>query len=179
MCGTDCLDLIKTRRSIRKFENTPIPETDIQRIIEIGVSAPSAGNCQPWRIVVVTDKSIKERLARGAFDQKFIATAPVILAVCGMPAESAQRYKERGTSLYVFQDTAALTENMLLAAHVMGYGACWIGAFDDAEIARVLNVPPDMRPLVMIPIGVPARPIPEKRQRRPLAEVVVRESFGR
>ncbi len=178
MCDTDCLDIISTRKSIRKFEQHPIPDADVQRILEIGVSAPSAGNRQPWRLVVVTDQSIKSRLAEGAFGQSFVATAPVVIVVCGVPAESAERYGERGAGLYVFQDTAALTENILLAAHVMGYGACWVGAFDEEEVTRVLNTPPGVRPLAIIPIGVPARPVPEKRPRRPMNEILIRESFG-
>ncbi len=177
LCDTDCLELIKTRVSIRKFEQGPIPDADLQTILAVGVSAPSAGNRQPWRLVVVKDQSIKDRLAEGAFGQSFVATAPVVIVVCGVPAESAERYGERGAELYVFQDTAALTENILLAAHVLGYGACWVGAFDDETIASVLKTPPGVRPLAIIPIGIPAKPVSAKRQRRSLSEIVVRESF--
>ncbi|NWF95317.1 MAG: nitroreductase family protein [Candidatus Thorarchaeota archaeon] len=178
MCGDDFVETLKARTSIRSFENVSIPDSDIQRIIEAGVSAPSAGNRQPWRVVIVTDKAVKEALAKGAFGQTFVASAPVVLAVCGVPEESAERYGNRGRDLYVFQDTAALTQNILLAAHAMGYGTCWVGAFDDEEVARVLRTPSSVRPMALIPIGVPKKPIPEKRQRRPMSEVVVTGRFA-
>jgi nitroreductase len=173
----ECIAAILSRSSIRKFTDDPVPETDLERILEAGFSAPSAGNRQPWRVVVVRNEDTRNRLAGAAYDQKFIAEAPVVLVVCGVPEESAERYRERGRTLYVYQDTAALTENILLAAHVMGYGTCWIGAFDETLVRGVVNVPADMRPVVLIPIGKPARPVAERRFRRDSSEVIVSESF--
>ncbi|MEM2143154.1 MAG: nitroreductase family protein, partial [Candidatus Thorarchaeota archaeon] len=92
MCGDDFIETLKERRSVRAFETTPVPESDVMRIIEAGVSAPSAGNRQPWRVVMVTDSSIRHSLAEAAYGQEFVATAPVVLVVCGVPEESAARY---------------------------------------------------------------------------------------
>ncbi len=173
----DFLNVIESRRSIRKFHPDEIPDKHIQRLIESGISAPSAGNRQPWRIVVTKDSKIKEKLKRGAFGQRFISEAPVVISVCMVPEESAERYGDRGRTLYAFQDTAALTQNILLAAHTMGYGSCWVGAFDDAMVAEALNVPEGIRPIAIIPIGKIAGEYPQLRPRRPISEIVVQNSF--
>ena len=179
MLTDDCSSMIESRVSIRKFKNAPIPDNDINEIIEIGSKAPSAGNCQPWRVVVVKDAVTREKLAEAAWGQSFVAKAPVILAVCAVPAESKERYDERGETLYVLQDTAALAMSLLLGAHFKGYGACWVGAFDEETVAAILNVPVGMKPVVLIPIGIPDGSIPKKRKRRPLSGIVVRECFAR
>jgi nitroreductase len=172
-----CLDAVKSRQSIRKFEGTKISEETLNDILEVGFSAPSGGNKQPWRVVVVRNKNTKASLVEAALNQKFIAQAPVVLMVCAVPEESAARYGERGRKLYVLQDTAALTQNLLLAAHMKGYGACWIGAFDEALAAKAVGVPDDMRPVAIVPIGPIAGSTPERRPRRPMTEVVVSERF--
>jgi nitroreductase len=171
------IETIKTRRSVRKFQRDPIPEKEIREIIETGLRAPSAGNRQPWRIVRVQDQTRKNALAEAAFGQSFMADAPVVLVVCGFPDESAERYGKRGKTLYVLQDTAALTTTILLVAHSLGYGCCWIGAFDEGEVSRILEVPDGMKPVAMIPIGKPKGKALPLRKRKPISEVLVEESF--
>jgi nitroreductase len=173
----DCISAIVSRGSVRKFTGDSVPEFDVERILEAGFSAPSAGNRQPWRVVVVWKESTRDRLSKAALDQRFVAEAPVVLVVCAVPSESAEKYRERGRMLYVLQDTAALTENILLAAHIMGYGACWVGAFDESLAREAVGMPDDMRPVAIVPIGKPARPVPAKRSRRPSSEVVISEGF--
>ena len=179
MLTDDCNSMIKSRLSIRKFKSATIPDNDISEIIEIGSKAPSAGNCQPWRVVVVKDAATREKLAEAAWGQGFVAKAPVILAVCAVPAESKERYGERGETLYALQDTAAFATSLLLGAHFKGYGACWVGAFDEETVTMVLNVPAEMRPVALITIGIPDGPVPKKRKRRPLSEILVRECFAK
>ena len=172
----ECLSQIRGRRSIRKFLSEQIDEEDIKDIVKVGFSAPSGGNRQPWRVVIVKDQNIKDQLSDAA-GQSFMAKAPVIFVVCAVPEESAERYQERGRTLYVLQDTAALTLNILHAAHMLGYGSCWIGAFNEEEVSRILNVPPDMRPVAMIPVGKIDGKIPDMRPRKNIAEVVIQEQF--
>ena len=172
----ECLSQIRGRRSIRKFLSEQIDEEDIKDIVKVGFSAPSGGNRQPWRVVIVKDQNIKDQLSDAA-GQSFMAKAPVIFVVCAVPEESAERYQERGRTLYVLQDTAALTLNILHAAHMLGYGSCWIGAFNEEEVSRILIVPPDMRPVAMIPVGKIEGKIPDMRPRRNISEVVIREQF--
>ncbi|MFX1484041.1 MAG: nitroreductase family protein, partial [Promethearchaeota archaeon] len=123
----DCLNQINSGRSIRRFKSEPIDEEDFLDIVKTGFRAPSAGNRQPWRVVIVKDQKTKNQLSDAAGGQTFIARSPVLFVVCAVPEESAERYGERGSSLYVLQDTAALTLNILQAAQLLGYGACWIG----------------------------------------------------
>ena len=173
----NCLDAVKSRQSIRRFESTDISEENLNDILKAGFRAPSAGNRQPWRVVVVRNKSTKAALVEAALNQKFISQAPILLVVCAVPEESAERYGNRGKTLYALQDTAALTQNLLLAAHMKGYGACWVGAFDEGLAARAVNVPDNMRPVAIIPIGLIAGSVPQMRPRRPLQDVVVTEKF--
>jgi nitroreductase len=163
--------LIRRRYSCRRFAGTPLSQAEIEHVLEAAVWAPSAGNLQPWRFVVVTSDELKERLARAAH-QEFVAEAPVVIAVCAVPGESARRYGERGRSLYSLQDTAAATENILLAAAELGLGSCWVGAFDEPAAAAALALPPAWRPVALVPLGHPLE-TPGARERRPMADVVV------
>jgi len=173
----ECIKKIKTRQSIRRFTGESLHENEILEIIKTGTSAPSAGNKQPWRIVLVTKENIKEQLAAAAYGQTFITTAGVILVICAVPYESAERYGERGSTLYVLQDTAALSQNILLAAHIKGYGACWVGAFDEIEVAKVLKIPKEMKPVALIPIGKIAGNLPNLRTRKQVSDILIQESF--
>jgi nitroreductase len=173
----DLIEKIKSRQSIRKFTSEPIPDSIIEDIVNIGRTAPSGGNRQPWRIVIVTKDDLKIKLVTAAYNQEFIAAAPVVYVVCAVPEESAERYKERGRSLYTLQDTAALTLNILYGAHLHGYGACWIGAFNEDEVSKTLNIPSDMRPVAMIPVGRIKGNLPPLRGRKSPTEIVIREKF--
>ena len=167
----DVFECIEKRRSIRSFKSTPLPEEDVRKILRAGIMAPSAGNIQPWEFVVTTKEDLKMRLAAAAFGQYWMAEAGVIITVCIVEEESATYYGTRGKNLYCIQDTAAAVENMLLAATALGYGSCWVGAFDEIEVRKVLKMPKEVRPVAMIPIGVPAES-PEPRRRKDLHKVV-------
>ena len=173
----DCIEMITSRQSIRKFTSEPIPDSVIEDIVKIGISAPSGGNRQPWRIVIVTYNELRVKLADAAHNQNFIAVAPVVYVVCAVPEESAERYKERGRTLYALQDTAALTLNILYGAHLHGYGACWIGAFNEDAVSKTLNIPSNMRPVAMIPVGKIDGELPPRRPRKNASEIVVQERF--
>jgi len=160
----DVFDAIKGRRSIRSFKDEEVKNEDLMRILEAGIWAPSAGNLQPWEFIVVRDKITKSRLAMAAYGQGFIAEAPVVIVVCANTERSASYYGERGRSLYCIQDTAAAIQNMLLAAYALGYGTCWVGAFSEEEVRRILNIPSHVRPVAIIPLGRPAtKPTPPPR----------------
>ena len=149
----NAIDFILKRYSCRNFRSDPLQEGDLERLMEALRRAPSAGNCQPWFFYVVTKREVKERLSRAAHNQSFIINAPVIFVVCANIDEAALGYGERGRTLYCLQDTAAATENLLLAATALGYGSCWIGAFEEEEAGEALNVPHSLRPVAMIPVG--------------------------
>ena len=172
----DVLEAIKGRRSIREFKPDPVRDEDLRKILDAGRLAPSAGNCQPSEFVIVKDPAVKRRLATAALEQTFIAEAPVVIVVCANVPRTSWRYGRRGEGLYCIQDTAAATQNMLLVAYSLGYGTCWVGAFDDDAVAEVIRVPPGVRPVAIISLGRPAeRPSPPSR--RPLREIVHENGF--
>jgi nitroreductase len=150
------MDAIKGRRSIRRFKRgEEVSEEDLKMILEAATYAPSAGNRQPWEFIIVEDEDAKNKLAEAAYHQTWITEAPTIIVVCANEERSASRYGERGRTLYCIQDTAAATQNMLLMAHSLGYGTCWVGAFNENEVRRILNIPIGVRPVAIIPIGKP------------------------
>ena len=172
-----CIERITSRQSIRKFTNEQIPDSIIEDLVNIGRSAPSGGNRQPWRIIIVTEQNLKDQLVMAAHNQKFIADAPVVFVICAVPEESAERYQERGRTLYTLQDTAAMTLNILLGSHIHGYGSCWIGAYNEEEVSKILNIPSHMRPVSMIPVGKIDGKLPPLRGRKSPSEIVIREKF--
>lgn len=167
----DVIDCIKERRSIRRFKPDPVPEATIGRLLEAACAAPSAGNVQPWFFYCIYKDDLKQALARAALGQKFVAQAPVVIVVCADPERAATAYGERGRNLYCLQDTAAAVTNLMLAATGYGLGTCWVGAFSEAEVSRVLSLPPNLRPVAIIPVGYPDQ-TPAPRSRRSLEEVV-------
>ena len=167
----DVMEAITRRRSVRSFQPRDIPGDVADRLLECAILAPSGGNRQPWFFYVVNDASAKQRLVDAAYGQSFVAQAPLVIVVCADPARSGARYGARGSSLYAIQDTAAAVQNMLLAATSMGYGSCWIGAFDEHKVAEVIDCPEDLRPVAMVLVGYAAEE-PKTPKRRGLSEVV-------
>ncbi|MHA1627095.1 MAG: nitroreductase family protein, partial [Candidatus Asgardarchaeia archaeon] len=129
------------------------------------IHAPSAGNLQSWEFYVLRSRKVKRKIADAALGQRFIEEAPVVIVVCANENVSSLRYGLRGKELYCIQDTAAATQNILLSAYALGYGSCWVGAFMEDEVSRILKTSPGVRPVAIIPIGKPAE-IPRKPPRR-------------
>jgi len=172
----DVLEAIKGRRSIRAFQSKEIPEEIVEKLIDMARRAPSAGNIQPWEFIIVRKPEIKRRLAEAALDQTFIEEAPIVIVVCANENRSSQGYGIRGKTLYCLQDTAAATQNILLAAYSFGLGTCWIGAFREEEAREILEIPYGVRPIAIIPIGYPAE-APPPPSRRPINQIVHYETF--
>ena len=167
----DAIEALLTRRMVRSFTQQPLTDDQIDTLLKVMVAAPSGGNRQPWRILVVQDQKVKEALTAAAFGQQFITQAPVVFVVSRVPSESEARYGARGRDLYSFQDTAAMVENLLVAAHAMGLAACWVGAFTDEAVAKAIKCPSGIFPVAVIPVGYAAR-TGTKPDRRALSEVV-------
>jgi nitroreductase len=163
-------DVIDRRRSVRHF-NTKLVVTDqdVEALLQAAMTAPSAGNIQPWRFVVVKSTAARERLA-AAMHQKWATAAPVVIAVCVDPRPCAARYGARGEMLYAIQDTSAAAQNILLAAVDRGLASCWIGAFDENAVREALGLQPPVTPLAVLPIGYSAEAAGHPA-RRPLQEV--------
>ncbi|MCL5877841.1 MAG: nitroreductase family protein [Candidatus Bathyarchaeota archaeon] len=167
---------IKARRSIRTFKKQDIPQETINELIEAALLAPSAGNVQSWAFVLVKEPDTKQALSKAALGQSPVAEASVVFVVCADEKRAQQSYGERGRTLYCIQDTAAATQNILLTACSLGLGTCWVGAFKEAEVRKIIKAPEEMRPVTMIPVGYPNE-FPPARSRRPATEVVYHENF--
>jgi nitroreductase len=161
------LKAVKSRRSVRKYKPESIPADKLDTIFEAARLAPSAGNRQPWRFVVVQKRSRKKAVAKAANDQEFISDAAVIVvAVCDSHASPG----------WCEKDTMIALEHMVLAATSMGYGSCWIGAFDEHAIKDLLNIPARMRVVAILPIGVPDEK-PRARSRKDFSEIFFQEHW--
>ena len=174
--GMDFFDVVKIRRSIRSYTNKPISEKEIERLLDAGRLAPSAGNIQCWKFLIVRRKEKKQLLSVAAFNQTFIEEASAVLVVCTDMRQSEMNYGSRGVNLYSIQDAAAAIENILLAACALGLGACWVGAFNEEIVRLEFNIPEHIRPLAIVPVGHPSEK-PLMPPKRFLEEIVYYETF--
>lgn len=153
----DFWQVLGERHSVRAFDpDAEVTAEMVEQLLDAAIQAPSAGNRQPWHFYIVRDAAVRQGLAAAAYGQSFVAQAPVAIVVCADPDQSAERYGPRGRELYCLQDTAAAAEHILLAAVALGLGGCWVGAFDERQAARVLDLPTRHRPVAILPIGKPA-----------------------
>lgn len=163
----DALEALKTRRSIRAFRKTPVDPKLIEDIVDCARLAPTARNVQPWEFVVVRDPAKLRELAELADYGRFIAEAPACIAVLCKDTK------------YYLEDGSAATQNLLLAAHAHGLGACWVAGDKKPYASRVLEVlgaPRDYKLVSLVPLGYSADESP-RRDKRPLKEVLHWERF--
>jgi nitroreductase len=192
------MDVVKLRRSVRRFKDTPIPESVISDIIEAGRLSPSSGDNQNWYFGVITDKSQRESLAYAAGEQMWISSAPIIIAICtkidwnistlpdddfGLEVNKArfssefieylQKYPNQKAVSTLFSNSASFIpgEQMYLAAVNHGLGACWIGFLDIEKANEILGLPDNIICLNLIPIGYPNEK-PQELGRKEPKEIV-------
>lgn len=165
---SDILDVFFQRRSIRKYEKKEIPWEHLVKILEAARSAPSAANRQPWHFVVVRDPDRKLALSRACHGQTWMADADFIICGIGLPEVSNKWYAV---------DVAIAMQTLVLAAAALGYGTCWVGAFDEDAVKEVLEIPHDLKVIALTPLGVPAEK-PAQRPRKPFPEVFSLDKFG-
>lgn len=166
------IEAIETRRSVRKYKSEPIPETDLMKILKAARLAPSAGNKQPWRFVVVRDPETKRKLGEIARGQTWISDAGVVVAALAMDRKSPEVYER-----WAERDVMTAVEHMVLAAWSLGYGTCWIGAFYEDKVKQLLGIPEEMTVVNLLPIGVPDQ-TPEARGRKAVDEIFHSEKYG-
>ena len=166
----DALESIRTRRSIRRYRRNPVPEDMVVKILEAGRWAPSASNSQPWNFIVLNDEEVRRSVASVTKYGRFLADAPIGVAVVIDPKASTRPV----------EDGAIATQNMLLAAHALGLGACWIGSYGSAHEERakeILSIPREKRLLSIISIGFPAES--PKKTRKGLEEITFTDRYGK
>lgn len=158
------LDNIATRTSVRDYEARPVEKEKIEKMLRAAMAAPTAMNKQPWHFVVVDQRNVLDALAGANPYAKMLKKAPLAIVVCG----NTDKMIEGGGRDFWIQDASAATENLLLAAHAMGLGAVWTGAYPSEErcisISKVLSLSDNLIPLNMIVVGYPAEhPQPKQK----------------
>lgn len=167
----DFFTVLQERHSVRAFTERPVEPERLRALLEAANRAPSAGNLQAYEIYVVTRPTALNALMRAAFEQKFIAQAPVVLVFCAHPARSASSYGERGATLYSVQDATIACAYAQLAAAALGLGSVWVGAFDEDAVRRALGIGGGLWPVALLPIGYAAEN-PTITSRRALDDLV-------
>lgn len=173
----DFYDVIETRRSVRSYRGDPVPEDLLTRVLNAARIAPSGGNRQPVRFVVIRDRKNREALVPLCNGQKFIAQAPVVIAACGreIPSNRGGYMGKYG----MLVDVAIAVDHLTLAARAEGLGTCWVGSFDNAAIKQFLKVPDDFQVVALTPVGYPeGAPFVKVSNRMPLAEITCEETWG-
>jgi len=164
----DVLEAIRARRSIRRYRQDPVPEEALEKILEAGRWAPSASNAQPWHFVVFSDAEKRRRVARSFLYGPFLIEAPVGIAVVIDPRASSCPVQDGTLAVYA----------IMLAAHSLGLGTCWINpSFGDDEAKEILGIPRDKRIICVLSLGYPAE-APTK-PRKKLEDIVFREGWGK
>jgi len=168
----DFFETVRHRHSVRKYRgDLPVEAEKIHAILEMACAAPSAGDLQSYRIVVVKDAQRRAALSGAAGNQSFIAEAPLCLVFCSEPLRAGHKYGERGRELYALQDTTIAATYAQLAIVAAGLASTWVGAFDEAAVASILELEPGLKPLALLSVGYAAE-LPEATPRRPLRDVV-------
>lgn len=153
----DAMSAIISRRSIRKYTKEPVPESILKEILEAAMSAPSAGNEQPWRFIIINNREILNAIPKFHPYSQPLTTASVAVVVCG--DLTLEIHKD-----FWAQDCSAAIENILIAVQAKGLGAVWLGLYPRAErvlgMQKLLGIPEHVIPLAVIPIGYPAEEKP-------------------
>lgn len=167
----DFFELVYARRSVRSFLPRGIEKDKLQTLLVCANAAPSAGNLQGYAIRVIRDPETRKALSRAALEQKQLVEAPVVLAFLQDKARSARKYGRRGEELYSLQDATIACAYVQLAATALGLATCWIGAFEDDEVSRILGGGEDLVPVALLPVGYGAES-PAQSPRRDLDDLV-------
>ena len=166
------LDVIKIRRSIRKYQGRPIEEEKLQQVLEAGRLAPAANNAQQWKFIVVRDKDTIDKLVPACGGQSFIAGAPAILVICTNGEEPVMYCGQPARTV----DCSIALSFMILQAAELGLGTCWLGYFSNDKVKRVLGIPAENNVVAVTPLGYPDE-APAPRPRKKMSEVVAYDGW--
>ncbi|MCD6434161.1 MAG: nitroreductase family protein [Candidatus Diapherotrites archaeon] len=179
----EILETIRTRRSVRHYQDVPVADSDLKIILEAARMAPSWKNTQCWRFIVVRDNEVKAELAEAMGDNtatEAVGGAPVVIVVCAELGKSGyiddKVATEKGEYWFMF-DVALAMQNLVLAAHSLGLGTVIVGSFDAGRVAAALGVPPGFAVVTMTPLGYPEYQ-PKPRPRKEPSEIIFHEKFG-
>jgi nitroreductase len=185
----DLFEAMKTRRSVRKYSDKPVEEEKLQQVLASVPMAPSWANYQCWRLVVVKDKAMKEKISALSYVESFfapkgyksnpsmkaLADAPVVIVLCADPEKSGVIWGQN----YYLVDTGLAAQNMMLAARGLGLGTVFVGIYDEDKLKNLLHIPPSIRIVGLFPLGYPVEEKKEGPARKPLQEICFYEEWGR
>ena len=166
------LDLAAKRYSVRAYKADGVEEEKLQAVLEAARLAPTAGNRQPFQIIVIRTKGREAELKR-IYPQEWFSQAPVVVGICTIPAKAFKRSDGKN---YADVDATIAMDHLILAAADLGLGTCWIGAFDCAAAREVLRAPQGVEPIAFTPIGYPGD-APRPKKRKPLSDLVLEERY--
>ena len=166
----EVLQAITTRRSVRAYDSRPLEGKVRQRLCRALRYAPSACNIQPWKFVLVGSEPLRRAVATACKGQMWMAQAPLIVVACGYPDRAYKKMGGAGNSVDI--DVAIALDHLTLVAVSEGLGTCWIGAFDEQAVKKILGIPDAVKVVSLMPVGYPAEadlnhPVAEERRKSP------------
>ncbi|MCK9572980.1 MAG: nitroreductase family protein [Candidatus Omnitrophica bacterium] len=171
----DVFEAIKKRRSVREYLDKPVEEQKLKEILEAARLAPSASNKQEWRFVVVTNKGLREQLVKAAKGQAFVGQVPVVIACC---AETDNHVMTCGQLCYPI-DVAIAIDHITLRAVELGLGTCWIGAFWEDEVRKILDIPKDIKVVELLCLGYAKEKSQHPKDRLEIGKIVFSEKWNK
>lgn len=168
----DVFEVIRSRRSIRKYSKRPVRDQNLLLVLEAARLAPSASNRQTWKFVVVRDREKKEKLAEASHNQGFLAEASVVIACCSTESDVTLPC---GHPAFLI-DVAIAIDHMTLAAVALDLGTCWIGAFNEDRVREILSIPNSVRIVELLVIGYPIEN-PWPRPRKQIEEIICYDTW--
>ncbi|NIR87791.1 nitroreductase [Candidatus Bathyarchaeota archaeon] len=173
----DVFEAIQKRKSVRSYEPTTVQVEKLRKVLEAARLAPSAGNIQPWRFIVVLDSDKRRKIASGCRFGRFLAESPVVIVGCG---------DQRASPRWYAIDTCIAMENLVLAATGEGLGTCWIGFFNEKEIREMLKIPSRLKVVALLALGYPRKKLDILaklahliRPRKKLEKIAYLEEYGK
>jgi nitroreductase len=164
------LELARTRCSIRGYKPDPVEPEKLEQVLEAARLAPTAGNRQRFKLIVIHTDGREEELRR-IYDRDWFVEPPLVICACRYPMDPARQRKD-----YTDVDVGIVVDHLILAAAELGLGTCWIGAYDPVAAREILGLPDEVEPVVFTPLGYPAAP-PREKQRKSLDELVCYEHW--
>jgi nitroreductase len=161
-------ELVQKRYSVRAYRHDPVPQEHLEKILAAACAAPTAANRQPFQLIVIHTTGCEEQV-RQMYHRDWFASAPIVIAACGLPDSGWVRGYDQAN--YTMVDVAIVMDHLILAAAELGLGTCWIANFDPVVVRQVLHLPEGVVPVALTPLGYPADQ-PKPKERKPVAELV-------
>ncbi len=184
----ELFEAIRTRRSIRTYQDKPVEDEKLQTVLEAVRMAPSWANMQCWRIVVVKDKETREKISDLSYvesyfaakgyksnpSKKALAAAPVVIIFCADPAQSGALWDQD----YYLVDAGIAAQNLMLAARGQGLGTVFVGVYDEEKLKKLLDIPASIRIIGLLPLGYPTEEKKDGPKRKSLDEICFNERWS-